>query len=255
MKFIAFIPARYGSTRFPAKPLAILGGKPVVQHVYEQVSQAVAEVYVATDHREIVDAVEDFGGKAILTRTNHTNGTNRCMEAYERLQTSTDFILNIQGDEPFIQPAQIQAVMDACRAHPYAIHTLVKAFPATTSWEELCDPHTPKVIIDKEENALYFSRATIPYLRDVPKENWASAHTYYKHIGLYAYPAGVLERIVSLPATPLETGESLEQLRWLEYGIPVRVVKTDIETIGIDTPQDLTRAEQYLQSQTKEINL
>lgn len=249
MEFIAIIPARYASTRFPAKPLAILGGKPVIQRVYEQASAVFDQVVVATDDDRIFNAVSGFGGRAVMTRTDHKSGTDRCFEAFQKSGSSADVIVNIQGDEPFIQPSQLQTIKDLFNDPATDIATLVKPFPADTSFEKLSNPNSPKVVVDDDWNALYFSRSVIPYLRGVDQDEWAQRHTYLKHIGLYAFKADVLARITSMPQAPLEKAESLEQLRWLSAGLRIKVGTTDVETIGIDTPQDLAAAEAFLKNQ------
>ncbi len=246
MKFIGIIPARYASSRFPAKPLALLGGKPVIQRVYEQVQKVLEEVYVATDHVEIEQTVRNFGGKVIMTAETHKSGTDRCYEAYTKIGNKADVIINIQGDEPFIHPSQIQAVMQCFADEKTDIATLVKPFSATDTLADLENPNSPKVVVDNNMNALYFSRSVIPYLRGVERENWLRTHAFYKHIGLYAYRSTALERITSLPSSVLEMAESLEQLRWLENGLRIKVGLTEIETIGIDTPEDLAKAEVFL---------
>ncbi len=246
MKFIGIIPARYASSRFPAKPLALLGGKPVIQRVYEQVQKVLEEVYVATDHVEIEQTVRNFGGKVIMTAETHKSGTDRCYEAYTKIGNKADVIINIQGDEPFIHPSQIQAVMQCFADEKTDIATLVKPFSATDTLADLENPNSPKVVVDNNMNALYFSRSVIPYLRGVERENWLRTHAFYKHIGLYAYRSTALERITSLPSSVLEMAESLEQLRWLENGLRIKVGLTEIETIGIDTPEDLVKAEVFL---------
>lgn len=248
MKFIGIIPARYASTRFPAKPLAILGGKTVVQRVYEQVQDALDEVCVATDDERIEQAVKAFGGQVVMTSVHHKSGTDRCHEAYTKIGKKFDVVVNIQGDEPFIQPSQINAVKACFEDVTTQIATLVKPFSADTALEILANANSPKVVLDKNRNALYFSRSIIPFQRNVDKQEWPAHHVYYKHIGLYAYRAEVLEQITALPQSTLELAESLEQLRWLENGYRIKVGFTDVETIGIDTPQDLERAEQFLQT-------
>ena len=246
MKFIGIIPARYASTRFPAKPLALLGGKPVIQRVYEQVNGVLDEACVATDDERIEAAVKAFGGKVVMTSTNHKSGTDRVQEAFEKIGQGYDVVVNIQGDEPFIQPSQLEAVKACFEDEATQIATLVKPFVEADGWEALQNPNSPKVVVDGRMNALYFSRSVIPYLRGVEKEEWLKKHTYYKHIGLYAYRAEVLKEITRLPQSSLELAESLEQLRWLENGYCIKVGITNTETIGIDTPEDLEKAEKFL---------
>lgn len=249
MKFIAIIPARYASTRFPGKPLAILGGKPIIQHVYERVSQVIPATYVATDDERIHQAVEEFGGKAIMTSTEHRSGTDRCYEALTKTEGEFDVVINVQGDEPFIHASQLESLMDCFEDETTDIATLVKPFTPEMGLSALKNPNSPKVVIGREGQALYFSRSVIPYLRGIPEEEWLSRHTFFKHIGLYAYRSQVLKKISAMPAGILEQAESLEQLRWLEAGLKIRVGQTDIETIGIDTPEDLTHAEFFLSEQ------
>lgn len=246
MKFIGIIPARYASTRFPAKPLALLGGKTVIQRVYEQVAGILDEAYVATDDERIEAAVKTFGGKVVMTSVNHKSGTDRCYEAFTKVGEGYDVIVNIQGDEPFIQPSQLEAIKACFDDDKTQIATLVKPFTPTDGFDALENVNSPKVVVDKQMNALYFSRSIIPYQRNADKCEWLQGHTYYKHIGLYAYRAEVLKEITSLPQSSLEKAESLEQLRWLENGYTIKVGITDVETIGIDTPEDLERAERFL---------
>ncbi|MBQ0056577.1 MAG: 3-deoxy-manno-octulosonate cytidylyltransferase [Bacteroidales bacterium] len=251
MKTIAIIPARYASTRFPGKPLAMLGGKPVVQRVYEKVAPLVDMAVVATDDARIYDAVEGFNGRVVMTSPDHKSGTDRVQEAYtkvcEALGVDYDVIINVQGDEPFIAAQQIQAVKDCFMDARTDIATLVKPFHAEDGLEALLNPNSPKVVLGAHSQALYFSRSVIPYLRGVDQKDWlTSGQTFYKHIGLYAYRPEALSRVTAMPQTPLEKAESLEQLRWLENGMHITVRVVDIETVGIDTPQDLERAEQFL---------
>lgn len=248
MKFIAIIPARYASTRFPGKPLAVLGGKTVIQRVYEQVAGVLDEAVVATDDERIYEAVKAFGGKVEMTSTAHRSGTDRCYEAYCKQGTAYDVVVNVQGDEPFIRPEQLLA-LKACFDDPATeIATLVKPFAAEDGVAALENPNSPKVVLDGSNRALYFSRSVIPYLRNVPREEWLTQHTFYKHIGIYAFRAEVLKAVTALPQSSLELAESLEQLRWLENGYKIGVGITSTETIGIDTPEDLAKAEAFLKS-------
>lgn len=246
MKFLGIIPARYASTRFPAKPLAVLGGKPVIQRVYEQVVGILDDAYVATDDERIEAAVKSFGGKVVMTSVNHRSGTDRCYEAFTNVGEGFDVIVNIQGDEPFIQRSQLETVKACFDDAKTQIATLVKPFVPVDGFEALENVNSPKVVVSKSMDALYFSRSIIPYQRNKDKREWLEGHTYYKHIGLYAYRASVLKEITSLPQSPLELAESLEQLRWLENGYTIKVGISEVETIGIDTPQDLARAEEFL---------
>ena len=243
MKFIAVIPARYASTRFPGKPLAILGGKTVIQRVYEQAMSVLPEVFVATDDERIFDAVASFGGKAVMTRADHKSGTDRIEEAVETIGTDADVIINIQGDEPFVQPSQIETLMHLFDAPETQIGTLGKPFD---TMEAVMNPNSPKIVTDRRGFALYFSRSVIPYKRGVEQGDWMHHYPFLKHLGVYAYRREVLAEVTRLPQGLLEKAESLEQLRWLENGYRIRVGLTDVETVGIDTPDDLLRAEQFL---------
>ncbi len=246
MKFIAIIPARYASTRFPAKPLAILGGKTVIQRVYEQVAGSADETVVATDDSRIYDAVLAFGGKAEMTSAEHRSGTDRCWEAYCKHGGDFDVVINVQGDEPFIRPSQLEAIKHCFDRNGTDIATLVKPFTENDGLEALENPNSPKVVLDKDGCAMYFSRSVIPYLRGVDRDEWLARHTFYKHIGIYAFRTEVLRQVTELPQSTLEKAESLEQLRWLENGYRIGVGISDVETIGIDTPEDLARAEEFL---------
>ena len=244
--FIAIIPARYASTRFPAKPLARLGGKPVIERVYEQVAGVLDDAVVATDDERIYEAVRAFGGRVEMTSTAHRSGTDRCWEAYCKQGHTYDVVVNVQGDEPFIRREQLETVKRCFDDPATDIATLVKPFTEADGLAALENPNSPKVVLDARSQALYFSRSVIPYLRNVPREEWLSRHTFYKHIGLYAFRAEVLRAVTSLPQSPLEMAESLEQLRWLENGYKIGVGITQVETVGIDTPEDLARAEEFL---------
>lgn len=251
MKFIGIIPARYASTRFPAKPLALLGGKPVIQRVYEQVVKVLDEAVVATDDERIYQAVKSFGGKVVMTNVNHKSGTDRCYEAYTLAGNGCDVVINIQGDEPFIQSSQLESIKECFNDSATEIATLVKPFTADDVYESLENVNSPKVVVNKNMQAMYFSRSIIPYQRNKDKSEWLKGHTYYKHIGLYAYKANILKEITELPQSSLEVAESLEQLRWLENGYTIKVGISDVETIGIDTPDDLARAEEFLKNRVK----
>lgn len=249
LRFIGIIPARYASTRFPAKPLAMLGGKTVIQRVYEQVSSVLDNVCVATDDDRIREAVEAFGGRVVMTSPDHKSGTDRICEAYNKLypstdkDTSTDIIINIQGDEPFIQPSQIKTVMECFNDSHTQIATLGKPF---TDIEALKNPNSPKIVVDNYGYAMYFSRSVIPFIRGKEESEWIGSYPFLKHIGLYAYRSDVLKEVTKLPQSSLELAESLEQLRWLQNGYRIKVGLTDVETIGIDTPEDLQKAEAFL---------
>ena len=258
MKFIGIIPARYASTRFPGKPLAELCGKTMIHRVYEQAAEALDTVVVATDDERIYDAVESFGGKVVMTRADHRCGTERCVEAYEAITTPAwratndcdTVIINIQGDEPFVQPAQIEALIQCFDTPDTQIATLVRPFSEADSLADLENPNTPKVAWSRETGeALLFSRSVIPFMRGVERSEWLRRGSFFRHIGMYAYRADIMQRITQLPPTPLEQAESLEQLRWLENGYHIRVAQTDIQTIGIDTPDDLEKAINWYKQQ------
>ena len=245
MNFTAIIPARYASTRFPGKPLALLGNKPVIQHVYEQATSVLNEVWVATDDDRIREAVKKFGGRVVMTRADHKSGTDRIEEAAEKTGTQADVVINIQGDEPFVQPSQIKTLMQLFDNADTQIGTLGKHFE---NIEAVNNPNSPKIVTDKQGFALYFSRSVIPYIRGAQDNEWLSHFPFLKHLGLYAYRREVLHEITQLPQSSLEIAEGLEQLRWLENGYRIRVGLTDVETVGIDTPEDLQRAEEFLKS-------
>lgn len=245
MKFIAIIPARYASTRFPGKPLAMLGGKTVIQRVYEQAAGVLGEAWVATDDERILQAVEAFGGRAVMTRADHKSGTDRIEEATQRIATTADVIINVQGDEPFIQRSQIETLCHLFDNAETQIGTLGKRFESMEAAE---NPNSPKIVTDVNGFALYFSRSVIPFVRGVSRGDWFGKFPFLKHLGVYAYRREVLAEITQLPQSPLELAESLEQLRWLQNGYRIRVGETDVETVGIDTPEDLQRAEAFLQN-------
>lgn len=246
LSFVGVIPARFASTRFPGKPLVNIGGKSMIQRVYEQVSKVLTDVYVATDDQRIYEVVTAFGGRAIMTSDQHRSGTDRCYEAYTKLPAEFDVVINIQGDEPFIQPSQIETLKLCFEDETTQIATLVKPIAASETASLLFNPNSPKVVLDSNNNAMYFSRSPIPYLRGAQEKDWATLHTYYKHIGIYAYRAEVLAQITSLAPSILETAESLEQLRWLESGYKIKAGFTDVETVGIDTPEDLEKVKDLL---------
>ncbi len=246
MKFIGIIPARYASTRFPGKPLALLGGRPVIQHVYEKAVAAIGEAYVATDDQRIFEVVKAFGGQAVMTRSDHQSGTDRIEEACEKIGTDADVIINIQGDEPFVAVSQIETLKGLFNHPQTQIGTLGKRFE---SIEAVMNPNSPKIVTDKTGFALYFSRSVIPYIRGKEQDVWINHFPYLKHLGIYAYRRETLYEITHLPSSSLELAESLEQLRWLENGYRIRVGITEVETVGIDTPEDLQRAEAFLLKQ------
>lgn len=247
MDFIALIPARYASTRFPGKPLAKLGGMTVIERVCRQARKALGDkVAVATDDARIMEAVKAFGSSAVMTSDAHRSGTDRVREAYDNLGSKADVVINIQGDEPFIDPSQIESLKECLMRPGTQLATLVRRFDPAAGWDALFNPNTPKVVLDDDMNALYFSRSIIPYVRNRPWQEWIDSATYYTHVGLYGYRAETLARIVELPQSSLELAESLEQLRWLQAGYRIAAAVTDCPTIGIDTPEDLTRAVEYI---------
>lgn len=246
MKFIGIIPARYASTRFPGKPLALLGGKPVIQHVYEKVAAVLEAAYVATDDERIYDVVKSFGGQVVMTRTDHKSGTDRIEEAIEKIGGEWDVVVNVQGDEPFVSKSQLDTICHCFDDPTTQIATLGKPFE---SMEAVQNPNSPKIVVDNMGFAMYFSRSVIPYVRGKEKSSWLTHYPFLKHLGIYAYRKDVLRQITQLPQSSLEIAESLEQLRWLQNGFKIKVGTTDVETVGIDTPQDLERAEEFLKTQ------
>ncbi len=246
-RFIGIIPARYASSRFPGKPLAVIGGMTMIERVYRQASEVLDDVRVATDDQRISDAVTAFGGRTVMTSSLHRSGTDRCAEAAGIITDGTadagTVIINIQGDEPFIRPEQIRSLTDCFADSGVMIATLIRK---VTAGEDLSDPNQPKVVVSNNMDAIFFSRSVIPFFRDAPRDEWTGRHTYYKHLGLYGYRVPTLMAITSLPQSPLELAESLEQLRWLENGYTIRCAVTPWESIGIDTPGDLARAEKML---------
>ena len=248
MKFIGIIPARYASTRFPGKPLADMAGKPMIRRVYEQVQNVLDAVCVATDDSRIETAVRAFGGNVVMTSDQHKSGTDRCYEAYCKIGDGHDVVVNIQGDEPFIHPSQIKTVCDCFNDPSTQIATLGKPF---TDMESVENPNSPKIVVNNSNNAMYFSRSVIPFIRGVERSQWIDRFPFLKHLGIYAYKKEVLAEITRLPQSSLEKAESLEQLRWLQNGYVIKVGTTDLETIGIDTPDDLIRAEKVLEQLKK----
>lgn len=242
LSFIGIIPARYASTRFPGKPLADIRGKSMIRRVYEKAAGCLVDLVVATDDERIRQHVEDFGGHVVMTSVDHCSGTDRCAEALGRVEEKQkrkfDVVINIQGDEPFISTGQIELLKNCFDRKDTQIATLIRKIREE---EIVDDPNKPKVVTDKEGFALYFSRFPVPYLREIPSDR-LSAHSYYQHIGLYAYRSEVLKEIAALPQSSLEKAESLEQLRWLEEGYKIKTAITDEINFGIDTPGDLEEA-------------
>ncbi len=250
MLISGIIPARYGSTRFPGKPLAMLDGKTIIRRVYEQASLVLDNVYVASDDIRIAEEVKSFGGNIIMTSDTHRSGTDRCAEALRLIRESgsdsPDVIINIQGDEPFIKPEQISQLINLFSKKDVEIATLVKLIDSD---KELHDVNKPKVVVAENGCALYFSRSIVPYIRDAEPGKWLETQDFYKHIGIYGYRADTLLYICNLQPSPLEISESLEQLRWLENGYKIRTAITSYESIGIDTPEDLENAKVLLKKQ------
>lgn len=238
MKILGIIPARYASTRFPGKPLVDIGGKTMIQRVYEQASKAkLDKVVVATDDDRIVEDIKRFGGDFVRTGTHHQSGTDRCAEVAEKL-TGYDVVINIQGDEPFIDPLQISLLSSCFEDKTVQLATLIKEI---NNEEELFNVNIPKVIINSKQEAIYFSRHPIPYLRNVPQEDWIKNFQFHKHIGIYGYTIETLLAITKFKSSSLERAESLEQLRWLENGYQIKTKISHLETIAIDTPEDLDK--------------
>ena len=245
-RIIGIIPARYASTRFPGKPLVDIAGNTMIQRVYEQASKAesLSKVVVATDDVRIADEVKRFGGEFIFTSTNHQSGTDRCAEVIETLP-GYDIVINIQGDEPFIEPAQIELLASCFTEEKVQLATLIKSIQ---SQESVYNPNSPKVVIDVNGRAMYFSRSPIPFIRNGEPGVWAEKHQFYKHIGIYGYRTESLKAITKLPPSSLEIAESLEQLRWIENGFYIQTKVTDLETVAIDTPEDLLKLNKLLKA-------
>jgi 3-deoxy-manno-octulosonate cytidylyltransferase (CMP-KDO synthetase) len=237
MKVLGIIPARYASSRFPGKPLVDIGGKSMIQRVYEQAKKCdhLTEVIVATDDARIYNHVIAFGGVAVMTGADHQSGTDRCAEV-ALAHPQYHVVINIQGDEPYIDPEQIAKLATCFNTPDVQIATLIKKVKTE---QELHNPNTPKVIVNKLSEAAYFSRSAIPHIRGEQPENWLEFYTYFKHIGIYGYRADVLQQITKLPISALEKAESLEQLRWVENGYRIKVAETELETYAVDTPEDL----------------
>ena len=250
MKVIGIIPSRYASTRFPSKPLAMIKGKTMIQRVWEQAWKSKLDaVVVATDDMRIADEVLKFGGQYVLTDPNHRSGTDRCREALYMVEGQYDAVVNIQGDEPFIDPAQINQVIELIGRDDTQLASLAKR---TEDEDELFSPNVVKVVMDKQGNALYFSRNPIPFMRNLDHDKWLQNGEFYKHIGLYAYKTETLCQIAEMQSTALEMAESLEQLRWLENGLRIRMGITQLESLSIDTQEDYEKAMQFAQNQLVE---
>lgn len=242
---VAVIPSRYMSSRFPGKPLACIQGKTMIQRVYEQAVRCPAfhRVLVATDDERIAAEVRGFGGAVMMTDPTHPSGTSRCAEAVRRMTEQPDVVVNIQGDEPFVSPEQLSLLCSLFNRPEVHIATLIKHI---TRNDELMNPSVVKVVTDTAGRALYFSRSPIPYRRDIPADHWAGSGLYYKHIGLYGFRADILQQLVALPPHELEKAESLEQLRWLAHGFRIQTAETSHDSLSVDTPEDLARAEKFV---------
>jgi 3-deoxy-manno-octulosonate cytidylyltransferase (CMP-KDO synthetase) len=245
MRVLGVIPARYASTRFPGKPLTEIGGKSMILRVYEQacLAKSLTNVVVATDDHRIAEHVEKAGVKAIITKQTHRSGTERCAEVIELLNEKYDVIVNIQGDEPFVSPLQIETLSEIFLDSQINIATLIKRI---SNNEELFNQNVVKVVINKRKEAMYFSRSTIPFVRSCDAEFWIDKSVYYKHLGIYAYRTEILKKIVLLDESEYEKSESLEQLRWLENGYKINTIITDFESVAIDTPEDIEKANLFL---------
>jgi 3-deoxy-manno-octulosonate cytidylyltransferase (CMP-KDO synthetase) len=250
MKILGIIPARYASSRFPAKVLADIKGKTMIRRVYEQVQQSslLTDICVATDHPEIAAEIASFGGKFVMTAQNHPSGTDRCFEALQKnndlevIKTGTkyDYVINIQGDEPFIRPEQIDLLAKSLQVGEGQVELATMILQAQKQ-EDLDNNSEVFVTFNTNFEALYFSRFPIPFQQKVPREQWLAHHNYYKHLGMYAYRVDVLEKITKLSVSNLEKCESLEQLRWLENGFKIKLVSTEHDSYCIDTPEDLAK--------------
>lgn len=240
MNILGIIPARYASTRFPGKPLVEIHGMTMIARVIAQVKKCTSlnDVLVATDDQRIFDHVQSLGTKVFMTSPDHASGTDRCLEALHHSKLQADAIINIQGDEPFVDPQQIEALCQLISKPEVEIATLAKKIDEA---QMLFDPNKVKVIFSSNGKAIYFSRQAIPFQKNIPQQDWLSHHNYFKHLGLYAYKTKVLEEICELSPSSLEIAESLEQLRWLEHGKSIFVAETHIETPAIDTPEDLKK--------------
>lgn len=240
MSAIGIIPARFASTRFPGKPLALIHGKPMIQWVYERaiLAEKLSRVVVATDDERILLAVSEFGGDALMTRADHPSGTDRCYEALCKAGQSYDYVINIQGDEPMIDPGQINQLCSLLSETEAKIATLARRINDAA---DITNPNVVKLVMDLRGKALYFSRSPIPHMRNFPPEEWNNRHVFYKHLGIYGFKTETLKSIVAMNQGMLEKAESLEQLRWMEQGTEIYVALTDYESIAVDTPEDLKK--------------
>jgi len=238
MKILGVIPARFASTRFPGKPLALIKGKSMLLRVYEQASKSkLQNLVVATDDERIQQHVIEFGGKVVMTNSNHLSGTDRCFEALNAMNEHFDYVINVQGDEPFLNPIQINELVDVCDGQTELATQMTKC----NSHEVLFDSGEVKIILNKNNEAIYFSRSVIPFLKNTDATLWHQQHTYYRHVGMYAYRSDILKEITTLSMSPLEKAESLEQLRWLEAGYKIKCIETNFDSHCVDTPEDIIK--------------
>lgn len=239
MKVLGIIPARYASTRFPGKPLAMIAGKSMLERVYEQACKAktLSKVIIATDDERIKAHASTFGAESVLTAEHHPSGTDRCFEAYEQLGETYDYVINIQGDEPFLHPDQIDSLVRACDGTVELATQMIKC----DSYEILFDKGEVKIVLNSKNEAIYFSRQVIPYIKGVEEKEWHKHFSYYRHVGMYVYRTDVLQKITRLQPSSLEKAESLEQLRWLENGFRITCTLTEHDSHCVDTPEDIEK--------------
>ena len=236
---IGIIPARYASTRYPGKPLIDIEGKSMIERVYEQaiLAQRLDKVIIATDDEKIATHVKSFGAEVVMTHAEHPSGTDRCFEALQQIKDTFDYVINIQGDEPFLNPEQINQLAAVCDGKTELATQMIRV----DSHEVLFDKGEVKIVLNKQNEAMYFSRMVIPFVKGVPEIEWHLHHTYYRHVGMYAYRTDILSKICKLKTTTLENAESLEQLRWLENGYKIKLVQTNFESHCIDVPEDVDK--------------
>jgi 3-deoxy-manno-octulosonate cytidylyltransferase (CMP-KDO synthetase) len=246
MAILGIIPARYASSRFPGKPLALINGKSMLQRVYEQSKAAryLQDLLVATDDERIATHARDFGARVLMTGGHHLSGTDRCHEAYSLNGTTYDYVINIQGDEPFIDPEQIDSLAGACDGSVEIVTQMIRC----KNHSELSDAGEVKIVLNSSSEALYFSRNIIPFQKNMPEKDWHLHFNYYRHVGMYAYRSDVLNKIAMLQPSELEKAESLEQLRWLENGYRIKCIETRFESHCIDTPEDIDRVLNLMKS-------
>ncbi len=239
MSILGIIPARYASSRFPGKPLALIQGKSMLQRVYEQTvkAQLLQEVIIATDDERIAEHARLFGANVVITKAEHPSGTDRCFEAYQLHGKTFDYILNVQGDEPFLDPEQIDSLARGCDGEVEIATQMIKC----SSHKVLFDTGEVKIVLNTKKEALYFSRNVIPHIKNKEEKDWHTCFDYYRHVGMYVYRADILEKITQLTPSSLEKAESLEQLRWLENGYKISCVETNFDSHCVDTPEDIDK--------------